>query len=454
MQTRDQCLKPLKFILIILAGLLLRLILMPLTFHGDLLFIHHLPALLLKEGGVEIYGTWGRFFLERDHWMYYPPLVLYLTAGLQLFVSVSTGILRDVLNDYHFMLLSAPRQPVHTFLSGYSFNQRLFFSAAAKFGYLLFDAAGFLVFFRIIRSDLENSAASAARWWFLNPVLIFSTYVMGQYRIYSVLFCLLMLFAFRKGREGWAFICLGCLCLLENYPWLFVPLYLLIHARWERSSLMKNASVFTCFLFLTLGLETLRSGGYVLSSYASPVIVKTALVGVVRSAGPAGGMIAKILLGSTYLGLLFLCLRFSLHAQQSAEIRWRRTLDVSIALLLMLYATSAVSIHYFMWILPFWLCRIAIGGPWSKGLGTFLIFLLFLFNMDSRSLNLGLLMPVDPEYWMSTLSLHEVLQPYFSWGKVIGSARLLFSALCIYLAWKILQPNLDTVFKSKTLEKA
>ena len=66
--------------------------------------------------------------------------------------------------------------------------------------------------------------------------------------------------------------------------------------------------------------------------------------------------------------------------------------------------------------------------------------------MESTSLNFGLFIPLNPDYFMSIPSLHEVMVRVVPWGKVIGSARCLFSVGAVILTWKIFRDEFGPWF--------
>ena len=63
-------------------ALLIRLAVMPLTMHSDLLFIQVFPSFLSYHGNMDIYGSYGAHFLSRG-FIYYPPLVYYAIGSFQ-----------------------------------------------------------------------------------------------------------------------------------------------------------------------------------------------------------------------------------------------------------------------------------------------------------------------------------------------------------------------------------
>src|SRR6185295_8365205 len=95
------------------------------------------------------------------------------------------------------------------------------------------------------------------------------------------------------------------------------------------------------------------------------------------------------------------------------------------------------SFHYFMWVLPFFLFVRSESEPWPSFWSAVLVLLLALFTLDGRRLNLELFVPVDPVYFSSLPSLHEFMDRWLPWGKAVAAARLCFSALCLFLAWRL-----------------
>ncbi len=418
-------------------ALLVRFVLMPITLHPDLLSIQYYTSLLWTEGVWDFYGSWwGKMNLEHFGVTFYPPLVYYLIAFSQGISRLLSPSFIKIVSDYHALFLQNPELDAVKFLARHSLNDRLWFTFWSKWLYLLTDCLSFGVFTLFFKNSPERRL-QFQKTWLWSPVLLFSSYIFGQYRILTAFFMILMMVFFSRRKLVPAFFCLGCAALLDHYPWvLFIP-YFLIFIRNDRASI-RSLIALAAPLILILVPLAISSRGQVAYVYASPLFVRLAMTGIVNAGGIWTAHLGRSLMVLGYAVLLAGLWRFRRAGfSESWEQKWNLSLDATLCVLLLIYATGRTSAHYFMWILPFWIYRHTLGVPWPKMLSTLAVGLLFFFNLDTRELNLGLFIPLDPGYFMSIPSLHEIMAPHLPWGKFIGAARVCFSFLCFFFVYRI-----------------
>lgn len=198
-----------------------------------------------------------------------------------------------------------------------------------------------------------------------------------------------------------------------------------------------------------------HSQGYALDTYFSPRLMQAVGArGITNHYLSVVLPVTKAILVLTYLWLAWRLVR----RQGPREERYRLVVRTGTAMLLVVYATSITSIHYWLWILPFLCARSAweAAAP-AEGTGprppraferwgwVAAVVLLFVFNLDSRLMNAGLFMPLAPERLLAWPSFHELMDgwfPWLPWGKCIAAARLSFSAICLALVWPSLRGRL------------
>lgn len=423
-------------------ALLLRLCLMPITLHPDLLAIQYYTSLLWTEGVWDFYGSWGKINLQYFGITFYPPLVYYLLAFSQGIPQLVSSSFAHILSDYHALFLQNPDINAVQFFARHSLSDRLWFAFWGKWFYFFVDFLSFAVFTFFFK-DSASRRLQFQNAWLWNPVLLFSTYIFGQYRILTAFFMILMLVFLSHRKLVAAFFCLGCAALLDHFPWLlFIP-YFLIFMGDDRTSIRSLISL-AAPLILILGTLMITSKGLVIYAYGSPLYVQLAMTGIVNAGGIWTAYLGRFLMALLYGMVLAGLWKFRREGcLKSWEEKWNLSLDATLCVLLLIYATGRTSAHYFMWILPFWLYRHAIGVPWPKALSVLAVGLLFFFNLDNRELNMGLFLPLDPEYFMSIPSLHEIMAQHLPWGKLIGAARVLFSCLCLFFVYQICRESLQ-----------
>ena len=433
--------------MIFLWALLVRLIFMPTTMHSDLLFTNYFPYFLSQHGVWDIYGYFGDHYLQQGH-TYYAPLIYYLTGLAQWVLRPFNPGFDEFMNHAHELMYSGSVGPIGDYLSPFSLFQRLRFVFMMKLPYLAADALCIILIAKIFTSEQEKRRALIL--WLFSPVLIFSIYIFGTYRIYPALTVWYFIYLIQKDKKVLAAFIFGALCLMDSFPWiLMAPVFLALGRDWrERVRLGFTALGIFGAVF---GALYVSSHGFVKYAYISPVLKKAAFQSLTNHFALSVTLVAK----SVFLALYFLILIKLFRARRAmafltSEKRAELIVCLSAAILFIFYATSQTLAHYFMWILPFFVILQAKGEPWRPSLSWILIGLLFLFNLDKRTLNLGLLMPLDPVFFLSVPSLHEVMDRWLPWGKVVGAGRLLFSFLCLIFAWDIFKIKVNPLLENNS----
>ncbi len=430
----------------LMGALILRLLLMPVSMHPDLLFVNYFPYFLSYKGVWDVYGYFGDHYLKYG-FTYYPPFVYYLTAFAQWAVKMQNPGFDVFMSHVHELIYfeKGASSPFQRYLAPFQVLQSLQFVFWMKWPYLVADA---LCIWVLLRKPFLTGAGkggrSLVRAWLFNPVLLFSVYIFGQYRIYSAFFVWLVIYLMRVEKTQWAFFVIGLMGLADNFPLiLLLPAALIFGKSWkERMLLLLIAAIPMAFLLIPLAVS---SKGYVFYAYASPLVQKLASQGILRHYPEIVGPICKGIFLTSFLFTVFFLTFKKLTRPAAVKPLF---VYVSLGLLLVLYATSTSSVHYFMWALPFFLIVRDEGEPWPRTLSGIFVVLLFLFNLDSRGTKLGLLMPLNTDYFMSLLSLHEWVDSYVPWGKLIGLSRVSFSVLCLFFAVRLFVKRISPAFSS------
>ena len=423
--------------MILLGALVLRLVLMPITMHSDLLFTNVFPHFLSSKGVWDIYGYFGDYYLAKEGHAYYAPLVYYLTGFAQSVLRPLNPGFNAFMEHTHRLMHDRLAGSIADYLLPFSPAQRFRFVFMMKLPYLAAEG-GCLFFITRIFKHSGRERERALFFWLWSPVLIFSIYIFGTYRIYPALATWALIYFALKDHKAWSAVCLGLLCLMDNFPWiLFAPFILMLGKDWrQRAGLGFVALLVFGSVFIPLYFH---SHGFAKYAYLAPVLTKAASQGLTGGSSPEITLAVKAVFGFLYLGLLFKLLKHSRNSLKTMDISRRTELVVwtSASVLLAFYASFQTLAHYFMWVLPFFVIIQAKGEPWKPAFTWALLTFLFLFNLDTRTLNWGLFIPLDPVYFLSKPSLHEVMDQWLPWGKVVAMARILFSILCLEFVRRI-----------------
>lgn len=417
------------------AAIGLRLALMPLVLHGDVIFIQYFPWYWSYGGIPDMYGHLADTFLKQG-FTYYHPLVFWITSLWQMVTRPLAAGFGSWMEQADRLMRGGEAHGILDYLSGFGQADVIRWVVLAKLLYFAVD----ILCWPLIRSIVRRnpSLAGLQRAWLFHPILLFSVYAFGQYRILPALVVWAAVALFQRGNRQAAVFVFGWLLLLDNFGWLLLLPTVLIWGEGirERARLMMTALLPAALVLIPWAVV---SEGYVLACYFSPVIQKASMQGIFRSLSPEAAVGLKLLFVGLWSVIAFLAWKARGRSDEDRLMLWAAACA---AVLLALYATSTTMIHYFMWVLPFWLLARA-GAVLRPGLlAVAAITLLFFFNLDSRQMNLGLFVMLDPGL-VDVPSLHEIMDQWLSWGKCIALARLAFTVICLYFVFVCCQ----TLFK-------
>jgi hypothetical protein len=232
------------------AGYMIRIVIMPLFAHEDVL-TNALMSLTLLE----------------KHQLY----TIYPTLAFLPFVSVYALLgpfLPRIFVDE--ISLNAVYRPVQLFQI-YHVSQPGIqtFIFASKIPMLVFDFA--LAFLLLHMINDEKKAVLAFKLWMLCPISIFISYFFGQFDVIPTFFMMLGLYLFKKHRIKWSMLSLGVCAAFKLFGLIFVPALILVYIG-EHKSLTSKVK----YLFLMFGTSILPFLISKIASLAIPIYYESA----------------------------------------------------------------------------------------------------------------------------------------------------------------------------------
>lgn len=169
-----------RFFLMVVVAIIARLAVMPITFHGDLLYIWSIPTLLI-EGIIDPYNWVTEHYnaIAQSDWdVYYPPTT-YLLSGIWLVIlKLFSGGLVDWLIRSRDIIFSLAEHPSGDYLL---LRSDLVDTRSdlliLKLPYLVYEITLFLGLMRLLK---PKQWMKGLVLWGFNPVVIYSAYMMGQ----------------------------------------------------------------------------------------------------------------------------------------------------------------------------------------------------------------------------------------------------------------------------------
>jgi len=234
----------------VLAAIGLRLILMPIVGHYDLLYAYGYSARLIS-------GTIDWAQMDADHAAYLLHTVV--LKMLQPFVKTfilsggTVGIDEGTWGFWH----------------AYARNPEIFRAFALfKLPYLGFDILSAWLLLRVIGRD--SRAVSAVKLWLFNPITIFVTYMFGRFDIMAVPFLLGSILSLKNRKTGLAGLLFGMCVAIRFYYILFVPAYAVIASHKWRG---RTVVLFFALFPIVLQTTSLAAGVFPLAFPLSIVIL-------------------------------------------------------------------------------------------------------------------------------------------------------------------------------------
>ena len=305
----------------LLAGLIIRLLLMPFACHNDYLSEHWVAAKIAFGGDL---------YPSPDQWLSH-----YLDAAFMKMASPFVPQLRYLVPPPELgAALHASTIDFLSFAAAPWANRVIF---VTKVPYLLAELAIVLVLLNIEAAQPEHGLR-AVRWWLYNPIGIFALYIYGRHEAYALLFVTLAIWALTRNRARIAAVWLGLAAAARVTPAVLVPvLALLANARWPERACLVAISMATA-----LSVPAFFQGAL---GWRATVVVsgdRELLPGMWNTFGSSYPVLVFFAL---YFAALILCDVYKLGAGQFVTL--------GAVVYLLMYAFTWQSVHYFCWVAPF-----------------------------------------------------------------------------------------------------
>lgn len=396
-----------------ILGIMLRLILMPITLHPDL-WGHSFTAYFFSSEGVfNIYEY--LLSLPPEHPLVlnfgvsdifiYPPLT-YFTLGL-------FRILVAPFTDNNFIpWLWSNLDNVYEYQGLY--RHLLFY----KLPYLFFDI-GIAFMLSSLFSDKKQKIKAFAFWMF-NPLTIYATFMIGQLDILPTFFVVLSLYFVKKQKPNLAVVSLGIGGAYKLYPLLLLPLaafYLSGKFLSRFKLILLGLTPFVITILPFLGSSAFRS-----MVLFSPKSQKMLFMGLNVTA-------AEVVY--PFVLLLFV-LYFLVYYQ-----RHRVSLNgLYLAALLLIFSVSHFHPQWFVWASPLLIWFLVKNNfyKWELVAVIFISWLVLTFLFEP-SLSFGLFNPLFPKI-LQAKPLDKILSHYIDVFMVKSIVRSIFAASSFYISLK------------------
>jgi hypothetical protein len=444
-------LKPIasKIGLFLLIGLSIRLFLMPLFASGDFLSAVWVTfTLVIKR----------QFIISND-----PPAVFYIMGGFyvlmkplfpQAFINyMSSNTAFTPPGLLQVFILQQPKTMTNLFL--------------CKIPYLVFDILSAFVLLNLFNDGKKGYLAY--RIWMLNPVILYVSYVIGQYDIIPVFFILASLYFLKRRKFSLAMLLLGISSVFKVFSLAFFPFYVLFY--WKTKKEDRKTKIIDTLFVSTVGLLPVLVLSFTFSfvpqfyesvNFALPrsPIFNGFYGNTFYTRGFAGQpFVAGIFLYLFNYGVTFTTqaiipdnifvvpmayVLILLVAAYQPEASFKRTCEYCAAFLLAFYAFSLFHPQWFLWVLPF-LTVLAVENRRIFGRllpVLFILFFVYILYWDA-TLSVALLVPVFPQAlsWPGPVALMN--NAGLPGTQIISLFRTIFSGICLFLIYTIIRTSME-----------
>jgi len=391
-------------------GLLLRLFLAGATLHPDIASIASADSLLWRKKVFNIYDylqtvpketsvvrVYGRNFFT------YPPLAYFLLGGLRalFFPFLSKNIFDKLLRG---AIAFAGR--------GFSFDLLIL-----KLPYLIFDILILFLLRKIFKQQRKRFFAFLL-WWF-NPLVVYTSYMVGQFDVIPVFFVVSSLWAYLKKRNFLAAVFLGLGAGLKMFP-LFFLLPLAFFSFKTISGQLKMAAVGVSVYFLTI-LPFLNS-----SAFRQNVLFSNQSQKMLFAQLPVSGA------EGIYIFIFLFCLicYFAFYEKNKSV----KLLNNSyLFILLAFFSVTHFHPQWFLWLMPFLIINFIESNfkTWPMAMAIFFSWLGITLLFEP-SLSIGLFAPLNKNLFEAR-GLAEIMPPAFDAFRVKSIFRSALAASSLFL---------------------
>jgi hypothetical protein len=413
--------------LLILAGILLRLLLMPFFAHGDLLTVYWRSHLWVDRNQFRSVGF--QLPIGYLHAAFLRGLEPVLPQVEIVWPPELDGKSLDSLSstDDWKILISRPQIYRTLFL--------------LKLPYLAFDIGCLLILWLLLEG--KQGAYAALAFWWLNPLLIYGTYIYGRHDVLAQFFVLLAVLLLARLKRLWALIALGIGVALRFYPVILLPFLILPIRSWKqglRWALLALLPFLLAELYARVFLGYFTVSGLTALSHNSYFMAARL---------PLTNWDNLYIFPLLY-GLLVLSRIYDPDASWQAFARY----GLLCMLAFFAFADTGQSVHYWLWMLPFLTLAVAEDRrliPLSLAQCCFLVMYSFVGGRATAGYLLG---SISPDFFWSLPAPAEIIGRYVPIETFISLVHSGLTAITLWIGWLVLQPEIRKWLLGRQLQKA
>lgn len=399
---------------ILIAGVIIRLAIIPFYFHPDIK-TYYFQSSFLKKGVLNIYDYLDKHNLElpyKENFVYFP-LTYYFLGSYQFVVSPFLGENFDKwLNDAS--LGSILQIGVYRYL------------LILKLPYLIADISIAFLLTKLF-NQIEDKQ-KIFKLWMLNPFSIAIIYIFSNIDVLIVLMTVLSLLFAKKSKFLLAALMLGLGAGFKAYPIFFIPLIFFYTQKWKDRVLLLVISLGT---FLAIIAPFLKSKVFLQSTLASGLTTRL--------------FIPNLNIGfneSINIPLLILAI-YLIYFVKKSKKEFLTLNNGFLAILLVIFSFIHFHIQWLIWLMPF-ICVLLVKRKSDIGLFILLglVGVAIPFLYDDKYMNVALLNAVSTSYSLLP-SFYRIVNKFVDPSIVMSLLHTLFAGISLFLIWITSKENYE-----------
>lgn len=398
----------------LVGGLILRLVLMPITLHPDLWGHSFTAYFFAYEGRWDIYDFLAglpqthplvRNFGVSDIFIY-PPLSYFTLGFFRVLVKPLTDStfipwLMENLDRIHFY----PRLFQHLFLF--------------KFPYLFIDIGLAFILAGLFKEQKKKKLAFSL--WMFNPLALYATFMIGQLDILPTFFTVLAIYLATKGRKEWSLVSLGIGASYKMFPLFLIPIAAFVLGKTFRQRLkLLILGVLPFFVSIAPFLPSKAFRSMVLFAPKSQKMLFM------------GWSVSGAEVVYPFVLFLFIIYFFAYYSKKKVPLA-----TYFLATFLLIFAVTHYHPQWFLWVTPFIIWEL-IENKFKHKLLAIIFFSCWLMItlLFEPSLSVGLFNPIWPGFEKAQ-GLSVLLARYTDVFQLKSLLRSLFAAAAVFLTWRL-----------------
>lgn len=392
-----------------LAGLLIRLTLLPFFYQRDLLSTYQRAAETVFTGNI------GADFQQ---------MLTNIIHSVYLFIIKS---IVPAISELSPILLEKD-----TWISWLSFNSSYnVFTALALFKilYLLFDIACMFIILRLSFDGEPGSKLRVFKFWMFSPVVIFVTYIFARHDIIGILVTLVALLLAKKDRKYWAIAVLSFGIALRFFPIMILPILILYLARTKKDYAILSAigisglagvELFSYFYYgrsVVFSLLNAQHFDYILSSKLELIIHDRIFI---------------------FVAVYVIIILSFLHIRNKSF-----DLLINYGAIIYLAYVSLCYFHpqYMLWVVPFLVIifvrrKSLLYYHWIQ-FALLMVILIYWGDLVTKFV----FAPIDHKFFVYSTSIIPFIERFYNAAKFVNIFRSIFTGISLWMIYLIYQDN-------------